>query len=178
MFFLCSGSPSDWTLPFVYEDLYPNHFFPLAGTSASSTYDDESPNIDMFENPFIPTHPIAYVPDDFPGDMSPEEIKTTAKMDPSVWRVLPEEEPQFVCPEDLVARLKVTRPDSPQTSDSDRCTPLRRPTLDEFMSNMEYYRNSLETTFTVRKNDRRIRPKSLKPGGARLANAGKPAETT
>ncbi|KAH0585545.1 hypothetical protein H2248_008777 [Termitomyces sp. 'cryptogamus'] len=163
MFSLCSESSSRMEM-FSHENPY-IHSLDVAEKIYSPPHSNDSNNIDIFDNPFIPNYPIAYVPSDFSLSMSSEGGRTpTSGMDPSVWRVLPECEATFVRPEDLVAPLKVTRAESPSTSDSDHRPLLSRLTLDEFMSSMEIYCTSPTTQITAHTNGQSTYPKTGNPG--------------
>ncbi|KAG6865009.1 hypothetical protein C0991_005697 [Blastosporella zonata] len=109
---------------------------------------------DIFDNSFIPTHPIAYIPSDLED----------SGMDPSVWRVLQEENLNFVRPEDVNPLLEHQQLERQQPKPFSRSpSPTRyRPTLDEFMHNMERHRDDYSGPLTVRTNGQNTGPKPKK----------------
>ncbi|KAF8071595.1 hypothetical protein FPV67DRAFT_1447125 [Lyophyllum atratum] len=100
--------------------------------------------VDIFDNPFVPSDPIPYLPHDFCElDPAGNHIGGCIGPNPSIWRVLNDEKFTFVFPRDLSQSLAVPTSSKPKLAGTFRLS--FRPTLDEFMSGWENSRDSDDT---------------------------------
>ncbi|KAG6907051.1 hypothetical protein DXG01_010737 [Tephrocybe rancida] len=148
-----------WPAPFGPIELFPRPHeelleFTAEVSPASHPGVKPSEAADIFDNSLIASYPLAYIP----GDLSSDAEGFV--LDPSVWRVLQEEHLTFVRPEDLTRPLGVQRQQQSVERSPSPAPFYYRPTLDEFMSNMEQHRDCFANALARRTNGESARSKT------------------
>ncbi|GLB44871.1 hypothetical protein LshimejAT787_1802080 [Lyophyllum shimeji] len=140
-FLSCTYQPE---LPFGPVDSCPSHAALLKAAAKiplGLMIEGQPPSKDVFDNPFIPRSPIAYLSHDFCKlDPAGHHVGGCSGPNPAIWRVVKDEKFTFVFPRDLGdwedVPATVTKPNPGPTFRFSY-----RPTLDEFMSSRAQYRD-------------------------------------